>query len=50
MRGLGKQALGAWVVIFSFYGICLTCAYIFAFIGEQKLIGLWTGVNCGLAV
>jgi MATE family multidrug resistance protein len=50
MRGLGMQMLGTWVVIFSFYGVCLTSAYIFAFAGEMNLKGLWLGVICGLSV
>ena len=50
LRGLGKQTIVTWIVLFSFYVLVLPLAYYFAFMKNLGIFGLWLGPICGCSV
>jgi Na+-driven multidrug efflux pump len=47
MRGLGLQAAGSKVVLFSFYGVSLPSAYVYSIHMKMGLNGLVLGITSG---
>jgi multidrug resistance protein, MATE family len=47
LRGLGMLELATLMVLFAFYGVALPAAYLFAFVYDMKMVGLWWGVVAG---
>ncbi|KAK0702251.1 mate-domain-containing protein [Lasiosphaeris hirsuta] len=50
LRGVGRQAIGGYANLFSYYVIALPIGLSTAFVLDWKLSGLWTGLTSGLAV
>ncbi|KAI9789812.1 MAG: hypothetical protein M1816_005729 [Peltula sp. TS41687] len=50
LRGLGRQSIGGWANLLSYYLVGLPLSFYTAFVLEWKLIGLWAGVAIGLTV
>ncbi|KAK4159915.1 putative transporter [Cladorrhinum sp. PSN259] len=50
LRGVGRQAIGGYANLFSYYCIALPISLSTAFALGWKLSGLWTGLTVGLAV
>ena len=49
LRGIGRQNIGSYTNLFSYYFVALPIALSTAFGLGWKLAGLWTGVTIGLA-
>ncbi|KAM3122384.1 hypothetical protein CJJ07_003314 [Candidozyma auris] len=50
LRGQGRQKIGSFMNLFSYYCIALPMAYVFAFLMRLEVYGLWLGLVCGVAV
>ena len=50
LRGVGRQSIGGYANLFSYYLVALPISLSTAFALGWKLSGLWTGLTCGLAV
>lgn len=50
LRGIGRQAVGGYTNLFSYYVIALPVAFALAFGLGWQLQGLWTGCTIGLGV
>ena len=50
LRGVGRQAIGGYANLFSYYVIALPISLSTAFALDWKLSGLWAGLTAGLAV
>ena len=50
MKGIGMQSLATWVVLIGFYLVAMPSSYIFAFVLNYGLTGLWMGSVCGSLV
>jgi len=50
LRGIGRQAIGGYANLFSYYVIALPIALGTSFGLDWKLAGLWVGLTAGLAV
>ena len=50
LRGLGRQAIGGYANLFSYYLVALPISLSTAFSLGWELSGLWLGVTVGLAV
>lgn len=50
LRGVGRQAIGGYANLFSYYLVALPISLSTAFALDWKLSGLWTGLTMGLAV
>lgn len=50
LRGQGRQHVGGYINLVSFYLIALPCAFFFAFYCEWELVGLWLGMIIALLV
>lgn len=50
LRGVGRQAIGGYANLFSYYCIALPISLSTAFALDWKLSGLWFGLTMGLAV
>lgn len=50
LRGIGRQAIGGYANLFSYYLVALPISLSTAFALGWKLSGLWTGLVAGLAV
>lgn len=50
LRGVGRQAIGGYANLFSYYLVALPISLSTAFALGWKLSGLWAGVTVGLAV
>lgn len=50
LRGIGRQSIGGYTNLFSYYVIALPLAFALAFGLGWKLQGLWTGCTIGLGV
>lgn len=50
LRGIGRQAIGGYANLFSYYVVALPVSLLTAFALDWKLAGLWTGLTAGLAV
>ncbi len=50
MRGIGRQTVGGYTNLFSYYLVALPISLSTAFCLGWRLVGLWTGVTVGLAV
>ncbi|KAI5457514.1 mate-domain-containing protein [Mariannaea sp. PMI_226] len=49
LRGIGRQAIGGYANLFSYYIIALPISLSTSFALDWKLAGLWTGLTIGLA-
>jgi MATE family multidrug resistance protein len=47
LRGAGKQAIGAFVSLVSYYGVTIPAAALLAFVAHLHLRGLWYGMLVG---
>lgn len=47
LRGLGLQAKGSQIVLFSFYVVCLPSAYLYSIYLEMGVKGLMLGITSG---
>lgn len=50
LRGLGRQAIGGYANLFSYYAVALPVSLSTAFCLRWELSGLWVGLTAGLAV
>jgi MATE family multidrug resistance protein len=50
LRGIGRQAIGSYTNLFSYYLIAIPISFATAFGLQWKLAGLWCGVMTGLIV
>jgi multidrug resistance protein, MATE family len=50
LRGSGRQVLGAAVALVGFYCVTLPVAYVFAYVCDFGLMGLWGGMCLGYGV
>lgn len=50
LRGIGRQSIGGYTNLFSYYVIALPIAFALAFGLGWQLQGLWTGCTIGLGV
>lgn len=50
LRGQGRQKIGSYLNLASYYLIALPSAYIFAFKLDTDVYGLWFGLICGVTV
>ena len=50
LRGVGRQAIGGYANLFSYYVVALPVSLSTAFALGWKLSGLWAGLTAGLAV
>ncbi|XP_052179342.1 protein DETOXIFICATION 16-like [Diospyros lotus] len=50
VRGCGRQKIGAFINLGSYYLMGIPCAIMFAFVLQIKGKGLWLGIICGLIV
>lgn len=50
LRGVGRQAIGGYANLFSYYVIALPVGLSTAFALNWQLSGLWAGLTAGLAV
>ncbi|KAK2067246.1 hypothetical protein P8C59_001002 [Phyllachora maydis] len=50
LRGIGRQAIGGYTNLFSYYCIAIPISFSLAFAARWQLAGLWTGVTTGLVV
>ncbi|GAB1313711.1 hypothetical protein MFIFM68171_03921 [Madurella fahalii] len=50
LRGVGRQAIGGYANLFSYYLVALPISLSTAFALDWKLSGLWAGLTAGLAV
>ncbi|ODV80762.1 ethionine resistance protein [Suhomyces tanzawaensis NRRL Y-17324] len=50
LRGQGRQKIGGYMNLFSYYFLALPSAFIFAFYFKLELIGLWLGMIIALVV
>ncbi|KAL7665564.1 Ethionine resistance protein [[Candida] zeylanoides] len=50
LRGQGRQKIGGYLNLFSYYCIALPLAFVFAFYYELELVGLWLGMIVALMV
>lgn len=50
LRGVGRQAIGGYANLFSYYLVALPISLLTAFALGWKLSGLWTGLTAGLLV
>lgn len=50
LRGIGRQAVGGYTNLFSYYVVALPLAFALAFGLGWQLRGLWTGCTIGLGV
>lgn len=50
LRGLGRQEIGGWVQLFSYYVVGLPISFSLAFKTDMSLDGLWAGVAIALGV
>ena len=50
LRGIGRQAIGGYANLFSYYVVALPIALGTSFGLDWKLAGLWVGLTAGLAV
>ncbi len=50
LRGIGRQTIGGYTNLFSYYFVALPISLSTAFCLGWKLAGLWIGVTIGLAV
>lgn len=50
LKALGKQTLGSWVILVSFYAVALPLSVHFSFNMDMGIIGLWLGPLCGVTV
>ena len=48
LRGQGRQKIGGYLNLISYYLIALPCAFVFAFYFDLKLVGLWMGMVIAL--
>lgn len=49
LRGQGKQYIGGYLNLFSYYILALPMSYLFGFYFDYKLIGLWSGLILGVS-
>jgi multidrug resistance protein, MATE family len=50
LRGVGRQAIGGYANLFSYYVVALPIGLSTAFALDWQLSGLWAGLTAGLAV
>jgi MATE family multidrug resistance protein len=50
LRGIGRQAIGGYSNLFSYYFVALPISLSMAFLAGWKVSGLWVGMAAGLAV
>ncbi|KAI1168312.1 MATE efflux family protein [Nemania serpens] len=50
LRGIGKQSIGGYANLVSYYVVALPISFTAAFVFEWKLVGLWTGSIIGLSL
>ena len=50
LRGVGKQSIVTWIVLFSFYVIALPLSYTFAIALDVGINGLWFGPILGCSI
>ncbi|KAI5069413.1 hypothetical protein GOP47_0015714 [Adiantum capillus-veneris] len=50
LRGCGRQSIGAYINLASYYGVGLPLAFVMAFVLHVKAKGLWMGINGGAVV
>ena len=50
LRGVGRQVIGGYANLFSYYLVALPVGLSTAFALDWKLSGLWAGLTAGLAV
>ena len=50
LRGVGRQAIGGYLNLFSYYLVALPIGLSTAFALDWQLSGLWAGLTAGLAV
>lgn len=50
LRGIGRQSIGGYTNLFSYYVIALPLAFTLAFGLDWRLQGLWAGCTIGLGV
>lgn len=49
LRGIGRQAIGGYANLFSYYAVALPVSLSLAFAAGWGLSGLWAGLVAGLA-
>ncbi|CAH6720949.1 uncharacterized transporter [[Candida] jaroonii] len=50
LRGQGRQKIGGWLNLISYYLLALPLAFYLAFAGDLKLLGLWMGMLIALFI
>lgn len=50
LRGQGRQHVGGYINLVSFYVIALPCAFFLAFYCRLELVGLWLGMIIALCL
>lgn len=48
LRGLGRQCVGGYLNLFSYYTIAIPISLVLTFMYDQQLKGLWAGISVGL--